>query len=186
MKIFALETDTEKLNRSFLSPGESIVLQARFHGFLFAMRGLIAFFFTMIILAVGIGANMIAIPASLSLTVLGVFWLIFVLRPLIRGFIDWQYDELVVTTEKIIIVNQSSLFRQEIEQMNLENLASVTAQTQYLGLFPFGKIHFDLKEGIGAQIRLRYIPGAQRVCSTISDCLVQYQRRRVTTPPKPH
>ncbi|MSR87039.1 hypothetical protein EXS70_02600 [Candidatus Peribacteria bacterium] len=178
MRIFALETNIEKLNQSFLSPGEHIVLKARFHGFLFFVRALWATFLTIVIIAIGVGATMSQIPASLSSPVLFIAWLYFVALSLLRSFIDWRYDELIVTNEKIIFVNQSSIIQQEIKQMNLENLASVKALTQYGGIFPFGKLHFDLKEGVGAGLKLRFIPNAQRACSQISDCIVQFQRRQ--------
>lgn len=182
MRIFALETDIEKLNKSFLSPGEQIVLQARFHGFLFFMRSLGATILTLLLIAIGIGAGLVGIPLSIAVPALFLVWLWVVFRPLLRGFIDWQYDEIVVTTEKIIIVNQSSIIHQEIKQMNLENLASVKALTQFGGIFPFGRLHFDLKEGTGQAIRLKYIPQSQSVCSTISDCVVQFQRRQANVP----
>lgn len=178
MRILALETDIDKLNTSLLSPGERIVLQARFHGFLFVMRALGAALMTLALLAFGIGAGMVNIPTALSVPLLVIVWVWFVLRPLLRAFIDWQYDELLVTTEKIILVNQSSIIRQEIQQMNLENLASVRALTQFGGVLPFGKLQFELKEGTGKGLRLRYIPNAQQACSTIGNCIVQFQRRQ--------
>ncbi len=180
MRIFALETDTDKLNRSFLSADEQIVLKVRYHGFLFIMHSIGAVFSSIVIIAAGVGAAFANIPSVISVPVLLIAWLVFVVRPLLRAFIDWQYDELVVTTEKIILVNQSSIIRQEIQQMNLENLASVKALTQYGGIFPFGKIQFDLKEGTGMALHLKFIPNAQQVCSSIGNCLVEYQRRKNT------
>src|SRR3989338_2908740 len=190
MKILALETNTDKLNRSLLSPGEQIVLQARFHGFLFAVRAVVAAVITAIFVAVGVGSAMVGIPWNIALPVLTLLWLWFVFRPLLRAFIDWQYDELLVTTEKVIVINQSSIIRQQIQQMNLENLASVSALTQCGGMLPFGKLHFELKEGVGEGLKLSYIPDAQKACSVISDCLVQFQRRRTapkipSLPPSP-
>lgn len=182
MRIFALETDMEKLNRSFLSPGEQIVLQARFHGFLFFMRALVACILTLIIAATGVVAGIAGVSMGIVGSALLVIWLFCVFRPLLRTFIDWRFDELLVTTEKVILVNQSSIIRQEIQQMNLENLASVKALTQFGGIFPFGKVHFELKEGVGEGLKLRYIPHAQQACSAISDCLVQFQRRRAARP----
>ncbi len=178
MKILALETNTDKLNRSLLSPGEQIVLQARFHGFLFAMRSLVATVITAIFVAIGVGSATVGIPWNIAVPVLVLLWLWIVFRPLLRSFIDWRYDELLVTTEKVIVINQSSIIRQEIQQMNLENLASVSALTQFGGMLPFGKLHFELKEGTGEGLKLRYIPNAQKACSVISDCLVQFQRRK--------
>lgn len=158
------------------------MLQARFHGFLFFMRALGATLLTLVLVGIGVGAGLAGIPLSIAVPALVLIWLWFVFRPLLRGFIDWQFDELLVTTEKIVVVNQSSIIRQEIKQMNLENLASVNALTQFGGIFPFGKLHFELKEGTGKGLRLRYIPQAQQACSIIGNCVVQFQRRQANTP----
>ncbi len=177
MRIFALETDMKKLTQSFLSKDEQLIACARFHGFLFFLRSIIMVFKTIVLIALAIGAVYLGIPLVTLTIAVTVTWIIFVGFSWLRAFIDWQFDELVISSEKLVIVNQSSLFRQEIRQMNLENLASVRARTQYWGLFPFGELYFDLKEGTGAGIKLGYIPSAQQVASLISDVLVQFQRR---------
>jgi GNAT superfamily N-acetyltransferase len=59
-----------------------------------------------------------------------------------------------VTNEEVVFVDQSSLFHIKIRQMNLDNVASVSAESQFWNIFPFGKIHFDLKEGVGSSLTL--------------------------------
>ena len=177
MKILALETDLDKLNRSFLSPGEEIVLAVRFHSFVFVLRTLGSLLMTIVLVGAGTAAISADMPSGVIVPILAIAWAAVPGRALLRALIDWQFDELVVTTDKIIVVDQSSLFRQEIQQMNLENLASVKAITQYWGLLPFGRLHFDLKEGTGKAVKLGYIPRTQRVCSLICDVMVKFQRR---------
>ena len=182
MKIFALETNLAKLNQSFLSHSEQIIVVVQFHGLRFFFRCITGAVVTALLVAVLLMGTSAGIPASMLLVIVLVGWAILVLRPLLRGFIDWKYDELLVTTEKIVIVNQSSIIRQEVKQMNLENLASVNTRTQFWNIFPFGELFFELKEGTGQSIRLRYIPLAQRVCALISDTLVKYKRRQNEIP----
>ena len=180
MRLFALETNMEKLNRGFLSSGEEQILCIRFHGFLFFLRFMRALLATAMIVAVALIAGYARLPPLAILSIAVVVWLPLAGIPLLTGFIDWKYDTLILTTEKLIHVNQSSLFRREIRQMNLENLASVNAETQFGNIFPFGRLCFDLKEGTGQRLCLNYIPQADRVCTLISDCLVAYERRRAS------
>lgn len=180
MKIFALETDIETLNKSFLSPSEEEILHVRFHWIRFLFALIKAVVFTAILAAAAAGAAVVGAPGGIITGIATVVWALFIGWPLFRSWIDWQFDELVVTTEKIIIVDQSSIIRQAIHQMNLDNIASVQAVTQYWGLMPFGKLKFDLKEGTGQRQSLSYIPQAQRVCSVISDTIVKFHRRGAT------
>ncbi len=178
MQIFALETDTEKLKKRFLSTEEREILMINFHGFRFFLVICRQLFWTLILLAVSIGLGYAGIPAGwLSLGTF-IVWLILIAPKLLRGFLDWAYDFILVTTDKVIVVDQSSLFHQKITPMNLENFASVTAETQFLNLFPFGILHFNLKEGIGSGVNLRYIPHAHDAASRISDTITTFQRRK--------
>jgi hypothetical protein len=180
MKILALETDIEKLNKGFLSAAEEQIIMVRFHGirFVFALCKTLAF--TAIIVALAIGGWYATVPTEWLWAIGVVAWVVAAGVPLLRSFIDWKFDELVLTTDKIVIVDQSSLIRQVIREMNLENIASVETRTQFWGILPIGKLNFNLKEGTGEEVTLPYIPQAQRVCSIISDALVKFQRRGTT------
>ena len=178
MKIFALETNEQKLIKSFLSHGEEVILRVKFSSFLFILRTFKAILFTLIFVAVDVGLTSVGFPLVWDSLILFVFWLFFVFFRWLTAFIDWKFDVLLVTSEEVVVVDQSSLFHAHIRQMNLDNIASVSAETQFWNLFPFGKLHFDLKEGTGRALVLPYIPLATKVASVISDTIVAYQRRR--------
>lgn len=180
MKIFALETDKEKLKRSFCGPDEKIVCTANFHGFLFAGKAIVASFWTVLIVGVVIAGISFGLPGGILTGVALLAWLILVARPLFRSFIDWKFDLLILTTGKLVIINQSSIFRQHVRQMNLENIASVNVETQFGNIFPFGSLCFDLKEGLGERMCLRYIPSAHHISANISDALMKFAK------PQPH
>jgi hypothetical protein len=180
MKIFALETNTQKLIGRLLTQDEEVILTVRFSAFLFIIRTLRQVLYTAVLFAVGAGLAYVELPAMIYLPVLLITWFIGVFLPWLTAFIDWRFDVLIVTTEEIVIVNQSSLFRVSIRQMNLENIASVASDSQFWNVFPFGRLLFDLKEGTGKSITLSYIPYAERVSSIISDAMVLFQRRKVT------
>jgi hypothetical protein len=177
MRLFALETNVEKLNKGFLSPSEEQIMQVRFHGIRFVFAFIKAIIFSAVLTGIAI-ASTYGVPTNIVMIATVLVWIVGIGLPLLKAWIDWQYDELLITTEKIIIVNQSSIIRQAIKQMNLDNLATVNAETQYWGLMPFGKLCFDLKEGTGERMCLDYIPHVQNVASVISDTLVKYERRR--------
>ncbi len=179
MQIFALETDIEKIKQRFLAHGEQEIFTVTPHVFSFLvaiLRDIIetAFFFAMALYFTQIGL-LTLLQATIFFVVI---WIVFVFFSLVRAFIDWKYDFLFLTTDKLIIVDQMSLFRKSITPINLENLGDVVAQTQWLNLFSFGMIHFALKEGQGPEVILRFIPHADTLVAQISQQITLYQRRK--------
>lgn len=181
MKLFALETNIDTLTRSLLSANETVVLTVRYHGILFAVHALRALFFTAVIVGCVAIAVSLSVPLLWAALAAFVIWLVFVVYRLLAAYIDWRFDVLIVTDEKLIVVNQSSIFHQRIRQMNMENLATVNVETQFWNIFSFGILRFDLKEGVGEQLSLSYIPHAARVAAVISDSMTHYERRREIT-----
>jgi hypothetical protein len=176
MRIFALETNVEKAARKFLSPGEQEQFIIRYHPFLFFIRALRQTFVTLVLLTVAIGLGYLQVPALWLSVAFVVFWLAFVLPALLRAYIDWRFDAIVVTNDNVIIIDQSSIFHTEVRQMHLENFASVNASTQFWNIFPFGQVCFDLKEGIGQKVCLRYIPRAEEIAFRLSNIVRTFQR----------
>lgn len=178
MKIFALETDIRKVQESFISANESMVLLLGFHGFLFFIRLLRALVLTVPFALIVVGAAYLEFPLLWIAVGVAVLWFVIVFLPLFTAWLDWRFDFLLVTTEKIVYVNQSSIFHVEVRQMNLDNVASVHSSTQFWNIFPFGVLCFDLKEGIGQRFCLGYIPHAHRAATIISDTLTLFQKRK--------
>ncbi len=177
MRIFALETNLRKLEEKFLSPGERHVITTFFHWFIFLISVVKYFFITLIIAGLGVTADVLtAAPWQWTLLAAGIVWLVIVPYPLLTRYIDWKYDFIFVTTTRVIIVNQSSIFRQTVKQLHLENFASVTSQTQFANLLPFGKVIFELKEGHGKELIFKYIPDAPAVADVIADTVALFGR----------
>lgn len=182
MRIFALETNMEKLSKSFLSEHEQILLTVTFSVFLFVIRSLKALLLTTVLIALGIGVWYLGVPGLWATLIPAIIWFFFVFIHWVTAFIDWKYDVLLVTTEEVVIIDQTSLFHVKIRQLTLDNIASVSAESQFWNVLPFGKLHFDLKEGISKAFSLPYIPHARVVATAISDAVVKFQRRRASTP----
>ena len=178
MRIFALETDIGKLKQRFLSSEEREIQTVFFHGFRFFFVVLKDVLWTLLLIAIAVAAGYAGLALEWLIPGALLLWLFFTFRTLLRAYIDWRYDFLLITTDKMIVVDQSSLFHQKVTPMNLENIASVSAETQFWNLFPFGILHFNLKEGTGNGVNFRYIPHAHDVASGISDSITTFQRRK--------
>ena len=185
MKIFALETDASAIHTRSLSQGERELMTVYHHAFLFLIKLVKSIFWTVLLVSLSIALLVTGVPQEGVLGPAAIVWLLFIFAPLFVSYIDWQYDFVIVTTDKVIIVDQSFIFRQRVIEMNLDNFASVTADTQFWDLFPFGVVRFDLKEGVGDQIVLRYVPSARTVAKVIADAVTAYERRKQVTPVVP-
>ncbi len=182
MKIFALETDEEKLIKDVLSPSEVVLARVKFSAFLFVLHSIKALFWTLLTVAVGYGLSFAELPLLFSIVPLLVVWLILVFRPWFRVFIDWKFDLVLVTNEEIVIVDQTSIFRSYKQQVNLENVTGVVARSQFANIFPFGRLDVELKDDKIHPVKLGYIPHADRIASIISNAIVAYQRREAGVP----
>ncbi|TSC58438.1 MAG: hypothetical protein Greene041619_662 [Candidatus Peregrinibacteria bacterium Greene0416_19] len=180
MRLFALETDTGKLCESLLADQECPMLTVRFHGFLFFLRFVVAMLLTLLLAGIAVVASEVGLPLLWAIGLAFVLWFVAIFFRLLKAYIDWKFDLLFVTDEKIVLVNQTSIVHRIVRQMNLENLASVHAETQYWNLLPFGIVCFDLKEGTGQKMCLKYIPEAERVAKVVGEVLVQFQRRQAS------
>ena len=178
MRIFALETNVAKLKKQFMSAEEQEIATINHHPLQFVFASLRHLFFTLILVGVGVLLVSVGLPTWPVIWTLVVIWILLVSFPLLRAYIDWKFDFILVTTDKVVVVDQSSLFHRKVTPMNLENFASISTETQYLNVFPFGVLRVSLKEGTGAEMRLRYIPHASQVAALLSDAVTQFQRRK--------
>ncbi|HRH93932.1 MAG TPA: hypothetical protein PKV72_05380 [Candidatus Peribacteria bacterium] len=179
MRIFALETDIQKIKDRFLAHGEREIFTATPHLFRF-LTAIIREFIITVVIVIAAGITYSIGFLELGTVVLGaiVLWFLLVSYGLLQAYIDWKFDFIFLTTDKLIIVDQRSLFRKSTTPINLENLGDVVAETQWLNLFDFGMIHFALKEGQGPEIVLKYMPHADKLVAMISQQITLYQRRK--------
>lgn len=179
MQIFALETRIERTKSKFLASGEQEIFTARQHAFSFATKVAWEILVTIVLIAatgVALWFDIVTFPVAVS--ILLILWVFLALKGIINGYIRWKFTTLLLTTDKLVIVDQVSLFRKSITPINLENMGDVVAQTQWLNLFNFGIIHFALKEGHGPEIVLPFMPHADRLVAKIAQQITLYQRRK--------
>ncbi|MEI8229993.1 MAG: hypothetical protein WCG83_02540 [Candidatus Peregrinibacteria bacterium] len=177
MRIFALETNREKIKQKFLTSGEKEVLTVFYHGFSFFLASIRDVVLTAILIAIGITAANYGAPVNWTIAVLFVFWFFLVFFRLLRAYIDWAFDFIFVTTDKIVFVDQTSIIRRDINPINMESIVGVGTRTQFWNIFAFGIVSLQLKEGRGQGVIMRkYVPRAQDVAAKISALVTQYQR----------
>lgn len=179
MHILALETNIDTLKKRLMSPGEKEVLTTYYHGASFFFASIKETFYTMLLFGIGIVAWELQAPMEYVVTILFGIWVIFVFFTLFRAFIDWCFDFVLITSDRTVLVDQTSFIRQRVLQIHHENIASVSSETQFLDIFRFGRIVIKLKEGEGENLRLKYVPNSKEVASQISGEVTRYQRRNV-------
>lgn len=160
MKLFALEANIRALKRRFIAEGEEELLSTTRHSF--------AFFLPLFWIVPAAGAALVAwgagVAAGLDLVVLtGVLYAVLagLFFAAVHAFIEWRYNVVVVTTEKIVVVDHRFLFSQSIRPIPLENIATTHAGSQYLGIGNCGYVTLHLTEmaqGQTAKIRLDRLP----------------------------
>jgi hypothetical protein len=184
MRIFALETNSQKLIARVISPGSSVITHAGFHWIKFFVHLLRCLLTAVILLIIG--------WAVWNFTQVSLWWVLggialplflFVFWPLLNAYIDWRYDCIILTQDELILVDQTSIVKVSIRQMDLDNIASVAFHSQFWNLFGFGKLSFDLKEGTGKHLDLAFIPHAEVIASSISNAVLAHQKLRMQKPP---
>src|SRR3989344_8362022 len=177
MRILALETNIDRIKRRFMSEGEEEIIPADYHGASFFFASLREFIYTMILFGIGVAAWVLRAPMEFVVPVLSIIWFVFVFFTIFKAFIDWRFYFIFVTTDRIVLTDQTSLIRQRIMPIHHENIASIASETQFWDIFRFGRIVVSLKEGGGKEkIVLNYVPDAKDVAARISEVVTQYQR----------
>lgn len=179
MRIFALETDVNKIKARFLHAGESEVLTTRFHVLSFVFAIIKEIVLTVMLGVFGLIGLIMNWPQTWVWGTIGVVFAAVVLPRLVKFYIDWMFDFIMITTDKVLLVDQTSVFKREIKPIHLENIGGVSTETQFWDIFKFGALCLHLKEGLGGQsITKKYVPYAGRVAGILSDVVTAYQRRQ--------
>jgi len=181
MRIFALETKKQRIIERFCDQkdGERMILMTSYHTLSFFFAMIREIFMTILFFAIGMAAWFAGLPMLWITLILMALWIVFVFFNMLRAYIDWFFDFIFVTTDKVVLVDQTSIFRQEIMPIQLENIGGVSTFTQFWDIFPFGGISIHLKEGRqGKDITKKFVPHAQEFAGKISEVITRYQRRQ--------
>ncbi len=182
MRFFAIETSIRRLKAQFLNDTEQEVFTVYKHPFQFlriAIPVLLAFFAFLIV----IGALATTDLSIEFLTFLLLIAAAIALVTIIHAYLDWRYDFLLFTTDKMVVVD-SALFHQRVEPVNLEHLSSVSGETKFGNILGFGTLEFQMKDEFARQkMYADYIPGVSVVAAKIADIVTDFQRRKMNVIP---
>lgn len=179
MRFLALDTDLRGLKRQFIVEGEEELLSSCRHWFAFAgpllwIVPLSLLFIGLWITATGMGMDLLTTTPFLYA------WLIFALGMAIHGFIEWRYNALVVTTDKLVLIDHRFVFKQLIRPVPLEHIVTTQAGTQFLGIGNCGYVSLHLTEFSGGEnrkLRLDRMPKPDVLAAAIENARVLKSQR---------
>ena len=183
MRIFALQTDVNEVKKRFCHEGERVVYMTYFHGLSFFFAIVREVIITMVFLTLAVFVVHFDWFIAVALPILSLLWLFMVVLNVLKAYIDWFFDFIMVTTDKVIMLDQSSIFKQVVKPIHVENIGGISTSTQFWDMFPFGQLTIHLKEGLGGDtIVLKYVPRVREVAGAISEVVTRYQRHNTANP----
>ena len=176
MKFLALQTDIHALRKQFIPEGEHEIMTVAKHPIVFFA----AFIWYTILFIIMSSLRLVTFfyvsdaTGLMIIDVLSVIVFLLYLYQLIKAYVAWRYNFLIITSDKIVIVEHQSFLRQDVNTVHLENIKRSHAESQFFGIFRCGIVEIRLDEQIGATaqvILLRYIPAADTVVSAIENAI---------------
>lgn len=181
MRFFALETDLRKTVYSLKGRDEPAILFVQRHwmplvfAVLRAAASLAACVAVVLLLrTVGVEAPWSGVPI--------LAWLAWAAVDGLRAYIDWRYTFLFMTAEKLVFVEQHLWTWRRLTPITLNNVLSVTVESQFWELFPFGSLCVHLRDPNLTSIVFRYAPRPQRIARKIAKVVTSYNRNRSQAP----
>lgn len=158
-----------------LAPNERIIALFRKHWFVILME-----LFGLFILAIApLGLYVFgrifffnAVGPEISI-IFGFLYVLFLIILWVAGFnlwLDYYLDKLLVTTERVIEIEQRGLFSREISSLNLENIQDVTIEVHGIiqTFFKLGDIHVQTS-GAQKKVSIGYLANPEYAKHMIMD-----------------
>ncbi len=193
MRFLALQTDIEVLKKQNIPESEHEIMTVRRHAAPFVLDfiwktaaaltlvsvfGLVAVPF---LGSVGSSTVVDGLLSSFFLFVLFVLLVLVYFYQIIKSYIAWRYNFLIITSDKIIIIDHHSFIHQDLTSIHLETITSSKFESQYFGLFRCGILHIHLqeREGQGSTrvVTVPRIPAPDVVASAIEHAITLKQQR---------
>lgn len=185
MRIFALETNVDRIRRRYTVPDEEVLLLTRYHPVVFWLRVVYATLLIGLLSTVLMTAQGFA-PLPPVLTYI-VVWpiVVLLLRYMLQGFIRYRYNFILVTTEKVICINHTMIWKQEVNPTHIDNIISTKQKTQFMGILRCGVVTLNLRERADYStkvIKLRYVPKHNKVAGAIENAIALYKQGKPISP----
>lgn len=175
-------------------PGEKTMLILRRHWYVLFMLGLQAVIFLSIPIIFYVfikieSPDLLTGELSLPLLVLGgSIYYLFIWMFLFNSFIDYYLDVWIVTTERIINIEQKNLFHRTISEKNLDRMQDITSEVK--GVIPtflnFGTVYIQTA-GTTERFVFKEVPNAPEITQQILRIIEASKKRlgQVAPPPVP-
>ncbi len=183
MRFLALQTDVNVLKKQFILQDEQEILTTTHHPFVFLFPAFGTTLIALPLIAL-IGYAFVAAPSTNLELLTGITLLIAMLvygYLLFKWYIDWCYNFLIVTTDKIIVITHMSIFYQHVNPIHLDNLMSVKCESRFLGVWHCGLLHITLREkqkgGPNVDVVVHYIHKPETIASAIEHGMSLLQQK---------
>lgn len=176
----ALETSSRHMKKQFIAEGEEELLSRRRHIFSFLFPVFWVVLLTLGVVAIGAAVIMFDNATLPFVTLFLLLWSIFSCYQLFKAWIAWRYNFLIITTEKIVIVNHVSFLHQDIHPIHIEDIRSTRIESQFYGIGNCGTLYVNLEEkveGSSEHVSVSYLPNPTVIVSMIENAIVLKKQR---------
>jgi len=186
-------TSLTRFNDSDLKPGEKIILRVRRHWFSFFSSALPSMLKMLVIIGIGVVLayfDVITLEFNYEnlflwgLLIGLILWQFF--GDWLKAWIDWRYDEDIITTERIVDVDQHHLFGRDVGITELDNVEDISLKHKgfFSTIFNFADVDIQTAgtntqklEG-GNTFVLKDAPNPLKIQKIISEAVINSREKQ--------
>ncbi|HCR42266.1 TPA: hypothetical protein DIV45_02820, partial [Patescibacteria group bacterium] len=116
---------------------------------------------------------------SAFLTFLYLAWVVFWGNYIVYEYLNWYRDRFIITTKRVINIDQKSIFRRKVSEIELEHIQDISHEINGVSATTFGFGHVILASAGSVNIELRDIPQPAEV----QDLIVKLVKDATAEPP---
>lgn len=180
MRLFAIETNAEELKKKFIVENEEAVHVTHKHFLVFIVN---VFWQTIVTAALTYVAMLGLAQGWMTMDIaawtLGIWYVIY-LYFLSAAHVAWKCNFIIITTQKVVLVEQRSMFYQKINPIHFTNINNTRVESQFAGIFKCGILFIELKVGQqgGAHVQLKneYVPKPNDIAAIIEHGIIMNEK----------
>lgn len=109
-----------------------------------------------------------------------VFWLALSFGMIFKGFLMWFFNVYIITDERVIDVDFTSMIHRNISSAKIENIEDVTAQTTgpVASIFDYGTILIQTA-GEKTEFEFENVPQPAKITKLINELLIEEEKEKI-------
>jgi uncharacterized membrane protein YdbT with pleckstrin-like domain len=113
-------------------------------------------------------------------------YVFFVITFTFTNFIDYYLDVWIITTRRVVCIEQKGLFTRQVSEKDLGRMQDITSETKGFGatVFGYGDVHIQTA-GEEQRFIFKQVPDAEEISRQISNLVSSYRREHYEYPEKP-